>query len=141
MYRSAPERLKKLHPRGDEDDRPYPWGPVWQPDRCSHNKRMDFRYTSPVDACVSGAVDGRSPFGVADMTGNVREWTADGRHPDMRTLRGGGWSDNVVIEGLVSVSIEAAIEYESQATGFRCATDIVYEERPIDADPALPDGA
>ena len=117
--------------RGSEDDRPYPWGPSWDQQRCNHNQQLTYRYTSPVDAFTEGDADGRSPYNVFDMAGNVREWTSEERQPDTRSVRGGGWSEPVAIRGLVTSSIDAAIDYKDAATGFRCAADITYDERPI----------
>ncbi|WP_214324230.1 SUMF1/EgtB/PvdO family nonheme iron enzyme [Nonomuraea sediminis] len=119
--------------RGDKDDRMYPWGEVWQPDRCNHARMpgTTYRYTSPVDAFTEGECDGRSPYGVADMAGNVSEWIADGPE-GRRAVCGGGWSDPVGIHGVVSLRIPAEIDYHGPATGFRCAVDIVYQERTID---------
>jgi formylglycine-generating enzyme required for sulfatase activity len=122
--------------RGDRDDRTYPWGDVWQESRCNHNRLRDFRATSPVTTFTTGESDGRSPFGVVDMVGNVSEWTSHSRDVqarggDTRAICGGGWTDPVAAYGAVSVQISAAIDYESGSVGFRCAADIVYEERPV----------
>jgi formylglycine-generating enzyme required for sulfatase activity/tRNA A-37 threonylcarbamoyl transferase component Bud32 len=126
--------------RGDKDNRTYPWGDVWQDNRCNHNRYPghNFRTTNPVTAFTKGEADGRSPFGVVDMAGNVSEWIsesrtthAQGRDAEMRAVCGGGWSDPVAVHGAVSVQIPAAIDYKSAAVGFRCATDIVYTERQV----------
>lgn len=119
--------------RGDEDMRAYPWGDVWDEDRCRHSQTPPgrFRYTSPVDAFTEGENDGTSPYGVADMAGNVSEWIADGKDDRTRGVRGGGWSDPVAVYGMVSTEIPAEINYHSASTGFRCAADIVYDERPV----------
>ncbi|GGS45286.1 bifunctional serine/threonine-protein kinase/formylglycine-generating enzyme family protein [Actinokineospora fastidiosa] len=126
--------------RGDKDDRTYPWGDVWQENRCNHNRypSTTFRATSPVTAFTRGESDGRSPFGVADMAGNVGEWISHsrdtqskGRDAETRAICGGAWSDPVAVYGAASMQISAAIDYKSEAVGFRCAADIVYEERPV----------
>ncbi|MCP2334702.1 bifunctional serine/threonine-protein kinase/formylglycine-generating enzyme family protein [Actinomadura rupiterrae] len=125
--------------RGDQDDRAYPWGDVWQPDRCNHNMFLgrQFRETSPVRAFVSGDFDGRSPFGIADMAGNVGEWVSDPRaalrgHPDMRKVCGGGWSDPGALCGMVSIVRPAEMDYQGPSIGFRCAADPIYDERLIE---------
>ncbi|GAA2801936.1 SUMF1/EgtB/PvdO family nonheme iron enzyme [Saccharopolyspora taberi] len=127
--------------RGDRDNRTYPWGDVWQESRCNHSRYSgnQFPRTNPVGAFTSGESDGRSPFGVAGMAGNVSEWVshskpshAQGRDARMRAVCGGGWSDPVAVYGAVSVQLPAEIDYESPSVGFRCVADIVYEERRID---------
>ncbi|MEO3804201.1 SUMF1/EgtB/PvdO family nonheme iron enzyme [Nonomuraea sp. B1E8] len=126
--------------RGDKDDRTYPWGDVWQEDLCNHHRypSNDFRTTSPVTTFAGGQYDGRSPYGVADLAGNVSEWVshsratqAKGRDAETRAVCGGGWSDPVAAFGAVSAQRAAEIDYKSESVGFRCAADISYEERPV----------
>ncbi len=100
--------------RGTEG-RIHPWGDSWQPDWCNHRamQRADLlammaplhegRGTLPVGSFP----EGRSPYGLWDMAGNVFEWTSssfdpypydpeDGREshdePVEVALRGGGWA-------------------------------------------------
>jgi len=84
------------------DGRLWPWGSKWDPDRC--NSREDgFGRTTPVEQY---SPIGDSPYGAADMAGNVWEWCSslyepypydpsDGReNPEAegsRVLRGGSW--------------------------------------------------
>jgi formylglycine-generating enzyme required for sulfatase activity len=57
--------------RGD-DERPYPWGGRFvEGERC--NSTNFYGTTTPVDEFP----DGRSPFGLWDMAGNVYEWIND----------------------------------------------------------------
>ncbi len=51
------------------DSRKWPWGNVYDSTRCSHR----LGHTTAVDAWP----DGESPFGVADLTGNVWQMTGD----------------------------------------------------------------
>lgn len=53
------------------DGRIYPWGDEWDPGKCNSRKGGKGR-TTPVGAYSPA---GDSPYGCADMAGNVREWT------------------------------------------------------------------
>lgn len=55
--------------RGDQDQREYPWG-TWV-DLRANTSELALGDTTPVGLFPNGA----SPFGLLDMTGNVREWT------------------------------------------------------------------
>ena len=62
------------------DARLFPWGNDWRPDwvRWWSNRGRD-ETTAPVDAFP----EGRSPYGVFQMVGNVEEWCADWYQPDV----------------------------------------------------------
>ncbi len=119
--------------RGD-DRRPYPWG--WTPptpERAIFGR--PFNATAPTD----GRPQGRSPYGVEDLLGNLREWTAaalrpypygsdDGRErfsgPGRVVLRGASHDDPA--DGL---SVTRRHSYDRRGAGaghhhvgFRCAT-------------------
>ena len=64
-------------------DRQYPWGDEFDAGKCN-TYESGIRDTTPV-GMYSPAGD--SPYGVADMAGNVCEWTQPG------VLRGGSWYD------------------------------------------------
>lgn len=114
--------------RGDGDTRPYPWGATWDPERCNHSGHLEWKGTTPVDRFTSGASDGRSPFGVADMTGNVGEWMSEGNRYGTRGVRGGAWNRSCAVYGIVTLQMEADVDFHDEAHGFRCAADIVYDE-------------
>ena len=98
-----------------DDGRIYPWGNIWDSNRCNHRvDRQAFHKATPVTQ-YEGTDDkplGQSPFGVVDMVGNVSEWcltdydknTNDvnansdkGIWADLssyRVLRGQGWMGN-----------------------------------------------
>jgi formylglycine-generating enzyme required for sulfatase activity len=81
----------------------YPWGNEYEAGK-ANDRNSGIRGT----VAVGSYGDGASPYGVFDMAGNVREWTADagyfpypgnnipsGYYGDtLRVLRGGGWFDN-----------------------------------------------
>ncbi|MBN2557066.1 MAG: SUMF1/EgtB/PvdO family nonheme iron enzyme [Anaerolineales bacterium] len=87
--------------RGD-DDRNYPWGPFYEPFRANTSESKQSG-TTPVGTLSPG---GDSPYGVADLCGNVWEWTSsllkpypykadDGRERldenAVYVVRGGSW--------------------------------------------------
>ncbi len=54
------------------DGRLYPWGPEFDPERCTTRGRKP-EDTVPVDSLPGG----KSPFGALHMAGNVAEWTSE----------------------------------------------------------------
>jgi len=80
----------------------YPWGNTYDPAK-ANGRDSGLRTTAPVGNYPQGV----NPYGLYDMAGNVREWTADpGYLPypgnnvsspyygnSLRVLRGGGWFD------------------------------------------------
>jgi formylglycine-generating enzyme required for sulfatase activity len=90
--------------RGDQDKRNYPWGDDWRDLHCN-SKELGLNDTTPVGLFLNGA----SPYGLLDMSGNVWELTRseykgypyraeDGREDlskkvEYRSLRGGSFND------------------------------------------------
>jgi formylglycine-generating enzyme required for sulfatase activity len=87
------------------DGREWPWGDVWDSNCCNTAER-GLRDATPVGAFSPA---GDSPYGVADMSGNVWEWcnsaafpypysATDGRESPAalgpRVLRGGAWGES-----------------------------------------------
>lgn len=74
---------------GIQDGRRYPWGDAFSPG-CCNTREAGLGTTTPVTE-YSPQTD--SPYGVADMTGNVWEWLDDAAGPDgqSRLLCGGAW--------------------------------------------------
>jgi formylglycine-generating enzyme required for sulfatase activity len=73
------------------DGRLYPWGDTFDPARCNTDE-SGIGTATPVGRY---SPDGDSPYGCADMAGNVWEWTASEPEPEggARVLRGGSWGD------------------------------------------------
>jgi len=113
------------------DGRAYPWGE--EIDKTFTN----FSYSVGDTTAVGSYENGKSPYGVYDLAGNVWEWVNslyrpypytmnDGREAldvdGLRVMRGGSW-------GYVGVSVSASYRYGSNPTdsnldlGFRCARD------------------
>lgn len=114
------------------DGRRYPWGnqPPQQskPFRanfgtvacCAPDRSDGYERTAPIGRYAQGI----SPFGIADMAGNVWEWTST-KHPGNPrwiAIRGGGWGNN-------PWCLRSAYRHGNppdiglDMVGFRCAAD------------------
>jgi len=71
------------------DGRVYPWGDLFDPLRLNCGDKGPMT-TLPVGQF---SPQGDSPYGLADMAGNVYEWTNDGNPVVTMGLRGGSWLD------------------------------------------------
>jgi len=110
----------------------YPWGNV------EPTTQANFNYAAGDVTAVGTYAEDRSPYGVYDMAGNVREWVADWYQwdyyavapqknppgPDTgvtRVLRGGSWNDVAIYIRATSRKNFLPGSYDSNL-GFRCAT-------------------
>jgi len=66
------------------DGRIWPWGDEWDPGKCNNNERGPHT-TTPVGQYSPA---GDSPYGCADMAGNVWEWCATKWEPSYEGYRG-----------------------------------------------------
>jgi formylglycine-generating enzyme required for sulfatase activity len=117
--------------RGGEDQRIFPWGATW--DITKSNIGSLIGTTTEVGRYISGV----SPYGVFDMSGNVKEWVADWYHADYyregpernpmgpktgihRVVRGGSWLEDS-LSSRVASRWRQAPGYTNNTYGIRCA--------------------
>ena len=120
--------------RGD-DGLIYPWGDLWTLDK-SNNPYKNSTGTETIGSYP----EGRSPYGLYDMSGNVWEWVDAFYlpHPgnvvpsqeygkDKRVLKGGSWFDCLSYGcGLSAPAFNRSFfnpEVKNNSFGFRCAKD------------------
>jgi len=114
------------------DGRAWPWGPTFHPSRCN-SRESGSGDTSPVG---SHSPQGDSPYGLADMAGNVWEWTADLYRPypgstyacasyaePNRVLRGGSWSYGRDYARCAARTCDYP-DFIFASYGFRCVIDV-----------------
>jgi sulfatase modifying factor 1 len=118
--------------RGD-DGFTYPWGHEWSLDK-SNNPYKNSTGTEPIGSYPNG----KSPYGLYDMSGNVWEWVDSYYlpHPgntvhraeygeDKRILKGGSWFDCLSYGcGLSAPTFNRSFftpEVRNNSFGFRCA--------------------
>jgi len=126
------EREWEKAARGENGDI-YPWGNIWSLDKSNHPYKGSTG-TEPVGSYT----EGKSPYGILDMSGNVWEWVDSYYlpHPgntiakaeygrDKRVLKGGSWFDCLSYGcGLSAPTFNRSFfnpEVKNNSFGFRCA--------------------
>ncbi|HEU0068650.1 MAG TPA: SUMF1/EgtB/PvdO family nonheme iron enzyme [Nitrospiraceae bacterium] len=118
------------------DGRTYPWGN--EPPTKFHGNMKKELWNNHMGLTQVGMFDdGKSPYGINDMAGNVWEWVSDWYDPNYyhtaplrnptgpptgshKVVRGGSWASNP--EGLRSAERETRLpSFQGFGTGFRCA--------------------
>jgi formylglycine-generating enzyme required for sulfatase activity len=104
------------------DGRSYPWGNRSpSSEQANFGRCCDWAGYETVDP-VQYHEQGQSVYGVFNMAGNAREWTADWFGADDRVLRGGSWANTA--EDLRVMKRDKEKPGARDATiGFRCVQD------------------
>jgi formylglycine-generating enzyme required for sulfatase activity len=100
------------------DGREWPWGNKWAEDR-ANTLEARIKDTTPVGQY---SPQGDSPYGCADMAGNVWEWTDSwvDKSESSRVLRGGSWGYD---QGYARMSVRGSYtpDFANFNDGFRVA--------------------
>jgi formylglycine-generating enzyme required for sulfatase activity len=97
------------------DGRLWPWGNAFDPNKCNTSSSG----TTPVGAY---SPRGDSPYGGADMAGNVWEWIGGKPSPIRMPLRGGDWLDTAEEAQTIFRRMHTPFR-KNDFIGFRLAAD------------------
>lgn len=109
--------------RGPDDGRMYPWGQAWEPCRANTAERgIGAPWIIGSTSFASAAqASGDSPFGIADLAGNVAEWTSSPFSETDHFVRGGSFTDEGdAVTCVLRMHAESEVAYGE--VGFRCVT-------------------
>jgi formylglycine-generating enzyme required for sulfatase activity len=102
------------------DGRLWPWGNNFTISNCNTSDNGKFE-TTPIGTYSS---QGDSPYGAADMAGNVWEWVGGKVSPMRMPMRGGNWLDGAEEAKTFSRRMHTPGR-KNEFVGFRCAADNV----------------
>jgi formylglycine-generating enzyme required for sulfatase activity len=112
-----------------DDGRVYPWGNDWDCQHCNNSVKPCTSISTSSITDYEGEGKGISPYGVADMSGNVWEWclteyytgqtTVEGN--DTRVLRGGAWNNDNPLDFRADHRIGGSSKGRNDMRGFRLA--------------------
>lgn len=100
------------------DGRVWPWGSAFDPNKCDTSETGIWD-TTPVGKYSPA---GDSPYGAADMAGNVYEWIGGKPSPLRMPLRGGDWLDGRD-EATTFARRMHTPKRKNDFIGFRCVAD------------------
>jgi formylglycine-generating enzyme required for sulfatase activity len=103
----------------------YPWGDASPEDRVcwDGDGNKEGKGKRKATCPVASHPRSRSPDGLEDLAGNVREWTST-EHDRHRVLRGGSWGDSMPEFLAVGFRGWNAPDERIELTGFRCVAPI-----------------
>jgi serine/threonine-protein kinase len=104
------------------DGRQWPWGNTFDKNKCNSGESNTMT-TSPVGKY---SPQGNSPYGVADMAGNVFEWIGGKYSPIRMPLRGGNWLDGAE-QARTHARRMHTPHRRNDFIGFRCVADTLPE--------------
>lgn len=103
--------------RGGPAGTKYPWG-----NAAPSSQICWRRWDNSLGTCAVGSFPaGDSPQGVADLAGNVSEWTQSVEEVRHRVSRGGTWDSETVEDVRISYRSWVAPTIGGNSKGFRCA--------------------
>jgi hypothetical protein len=106
--------------------RRYPWGETFD-SGCCNSREAGIGATTPVGTYSPA---GDSPYGVADMAGNIWEWLADpvGANDEYRMLRSGAWRYSATFAEIDYSGFYRRPEQRMDSAGFRLCFSLNSEE-------------
>ena len=105
------------------DGRKYPWGNAEPTNRHANFNRGYAFNNYDVLVNVGSLEEGKSPYGIYDMAGNVWEWTSSDYDNSDKVLRGGSWYTRAILLESTNRNRDTP-SHQDDRLGFRCAQDV-----------------